>query len=325
MDGESMKILFCSDGTVQAEKAAWYGAIIAAARKAEVSILGIVKKGDDEKSLRKALKDTLDIFKEKDLGVELIIKVGKPVGEIVKHTRETTYDLMVIGALRKNPISALLDPLWRRVSALSVRAYKIIGAVELPVLMVIGNRPELQRVLMCTDGDPQLDQAVEFAGQIAKAVKAEVDLFHVMQEPPAVYAELIRIDEATERLLESKSKLGRTLRHQKDLLEKLGVFGKLRLNHGLVAPELQKELHRTQYDLLVFGSSPTAGKLSRLVLGDVTRDIVDSTELPILVMRSKRQGRLGPFFRELPGRLFRRSSKPPEAEKEEEKSSEKSR
>jgi nucleotide-binding universal stress UspA family protein len=137
-----------------------------------------------------------------------------------------------------------------------------------------------------------------------------------MQEPPAVYAELIRIDEAAERLLESTSKLGRTLRHQKDLLEKLGVFGKLRLNHGVVVAELQKELHRTQYDMLVLGSSPTAGRLRKLVLGDVTRDIIDSAALPILVMRSKRQARFGSFFRELPGRIFRRSSKPPEAEKE---------
>ncbi len=311
-----MKILFCSDGTVQAEKAAWFGAQIAAACRAEASILGIAKKTGDEPRLHKALQGTLDIFKEHHLKVELITRVGKPVGEIVKHTGETPYDLMVIGAVRKNPIGRLLDPLWQRVLALSVRAYKIIEAVELPVLMVIGHRPGLRRLLMCTNGDPELDQAVEFAGRIAQAVQAVVDLFHVMPQPPAVYAELIRLDEATERLLESKSKLGRTLRHQIDLLEGFGVFGKMRLYHGPVVPELQKELQRTEYDLLVFGSSPTAGKLSKLVMGDVTRDIVDSAALPILVMRSKRQGRLGPFFRELPGRLFRRSSKPSEAEKE---------
>jgi nucleotide-binding universal stress UspA family protein len=312
----SVKILFCSDGTVQAENAAWFGAKIAAALRAEVSILAIINKADDEKSLNKALQGTLGIFKEKDLGVELITKVGKPRREIVKHTRETNYDLMVIGAVRKNPLNALLDPLWRRVSALSVRAYKIIEAVELPVLMVIGHRPELHRFLVCTDGDPQLDQAVEFAGQIAKAVRAEVDLFHVLQELPAIYAELIRIDEATERLLDSKSKLGRTLRHQKDMLKGLGVFGKMRLYHGLVVPELQKELHRTDYDLLVLGSSPTAGRLSKLVMGDLTRNIVDSAELPILVMRSTIPKFFERYFRELPGRLFRRSAKPPEAEKE---------
>ncbi|MCL4500451.1 MAG: universal stress protein [Deltaproteobacteria bacterium] len=313
-----MKILFCSDGTVQAEKAAWYGVIIAAAYRADVSILGIVRKAGDEKNFHKDLKATLNIFKEKDLGVELITKVGKPVHEIIKHTRETHYDLMIIGAVRKNPISAFLNPLWRRVSALGVPAYKIIAAAELPVLMVIGNYPELRRFLICSAGDPNLDQAVEFAGEIAKAVKAEVDLFHVMQEPPAVYAELIRIEEAAERLLESNSKLGRTLRRQKDLLEKIGVFGKLLLTHGSVVQELQKELHQTAYDMLVLGSSSSKGRLSKLAMGDLTREIVEQSELPVLVMQSQKKSSLVSFLRELPGRL--RSLKSTEDEKEDGKS-----
>ncbi len=40
-DGAAMKMLFCSDGSNQAENAVRFGALIAAACQAETSILGI--------------------------------------------------------------------------------------------------------------------------------------------------------------------------------------------------------------------------------------------------------------------------------------------
>jgi len=44
-----------------------------------------------------------------------------------------------------------------------------------------------------------------------------------MAEPPAIYADLVRLEEDVTRLLESNSELGINLRTQKQDLEKLGV------------------------------------------------------------------------------------------------------
>ncbi len=274
---QPMKILFCSDGSGQAENAVRFGAPLAAACQAETSILGIAEKAGQEDAVVQALRRAQEALKEYHLNAELIVKAGRPVREIVKRCQETHYDLIVIGAVRKDT----RGPLW-----MSARAYKIIEAVEAPVLVVIGNRSALRRILLCTGGTPQADQAVAFAGNIARRVNATVDLFHVLAQPPAIYARLIEQQEDADRVLASDSHLGRTLRRQKKLLDDLGVPCEYRLRHGLVMPELLKELGRTEYDLVVSGSSPSRDALRQYVMGDVTREIVNRAELPVLVVRT---------------------------------------
>jgi nucleotide-binding universal stress UspA family protein len=275
-----MKILFCSDGSGQAENAVRFGALIAAACRAETSILGIVEKHGQEDALLQALRRAQDILKGFHLNAELIIRAGRPVREIVNRTRETRYDLVVIGAVR----NGARGPLW-----MSARAYKIIESVEPPVLAVIGERTRLRRILLCTGGTPQANATVQFTGDIARQVGATIRLLHVVAEPPAVYANLIKSEEDTGQLLESNSVLGRSLCHQKQLLEDMGVPGEVHVRHGLVLSELLAELRQTDYDLVVSGSSPVGGKLRAYAMGNVTREIVNRAELPVLVVRSGTQ------------------------------------
>jgi len=296
-DQTIMKILFCTDGSIQAENAVRFGAPLAAAFQAETSVLGIAEKTGQEDAVMAALRRAQDMLKEYHLNPELIAKAGRPVREIVKRSRETHYDLVVIGAVRKDT----QGPLW-----MSGRAYKIIESVASPVLVVIGNRSGLRRILLCTGGTPQANQAVLFAGTIARHVNASVTLFHVLAQPPAIYARLIEQQEDADRVLASDSKLGRTLSHQKKMLDDLGVPGEVHLRHGLVVPELLKELERTEFDLVVSGSSRSGDALRQYVMGDVTREIVNRAELPVLVVRTE-TGRTKRRLRDVVSRLIDRS------------------
>ncbi len=272
-----MKILFCSDGSSQAENAVRFGALIAAACQAETSILGIVEKAGQEDKVLQALRRAQEILKEYHLNAELITKAGRPVPEIIKRTQEGHYDLVVIGAARKGS---------RGPMCMSARAYKIIESVEPPVLVVIGERAALRRILLCTGGTEQADPTVQFAGEIARRVNASVDLLHVLAEPPAVYANMVKSEDDVSQVLQSSSKLGRSLRHQKELLEKMGVPCEVHLQHGLVLDELLEELQRTEYDLVMSGSSPAHDRLRTYIMGNITREIVNRAELPVLVVRS---------------------------------------
>ncbi len=296
-----MKILFCSDGSSQAETAVRFGAQIAAACRAEASVLGITEKAGDEDALLQALRRAQDIFKEHYLDAELITKAGRPVGEIIKRTKETHYDLVVIGAVRQQSFWNLPSLRW-----MSVQAYEIIESVEPPVLVVTGNSPKLRRILLSTDGSAYIDEALEFTGKIAHGAGAVVDLFHVLPEMPAIYTSLIEPDKDLESVLESNSKLGRTLRHQKDLLVKFGVFGEMRLRQGDVVPELLKVLHQTEYDLLVSGSAPVKENLRQYRMGDVTLEIINRAMLPVLVIRTAKR-RFPGLFKEILANLFQRS------------------
>lgn len=271
-----MKILICTDGSAQAENAVRFGGLIAWNCRAETTILGIAETSGTEDAVFESLKRAQQLLKRGDVSAELITKAGEPTEEILKRTQETTYDLVVIGAVRKGTRGPFL---------MSAKAYRIIKAVEPSVLVVIGERATLKRILICSGGEKYIDKAVEFSGGLARAMDASITLFHVMAEPPAGYAELMKMEEDVNLLLHSSSVLGRNLSREKEVLERMGISADVRLRHGLVISEIFKEIRRGDYDLVVTGSSPSGGSLRTYIMGNITREIVNRAECPVLVVR----------------------------------------
>jgi len=271
-----MKLLICTDGSTQAENAVRFGGLVAEGSQAETTLLGINEKPGEEDALFDSLRRAQQLLKERGVNAEIITKAGEPIDEIVKRTDETVYDLAVIGAVRKGTRGPFL---------MSAKAYKIIKAVAPPVLVVIGDRQKLKRILVCSGGAQYIDRAVEFSGTIAKAAGASITLFHVMAEPPAVYTDLIRMEEDVNLLLHSTSGLGQNLRRERESLQAIGVSAEVRLRHGLVISEVFKEIRRGDYDLVVTGSSPEGGNLRSYIMGNITREIVNRAECPVLVVR----------------------------------------
>jgi nucleotide-binding universal stress UspA family protein len=271
-----MKILICSDGSIQAEAAVRFGSIIAEKGSAEVTLLGITEKPSEEDTIFESLRRSQQLVKDRGVSVELTIKAGDAIDEIVKRSEEVTYDLVVIGAVRKGTRGPFL---------MSSKAYKIIKAVAPPVLVVIGERQGLNRILVCSGGEKFIDRAVAFTGKIAKHPGTVVTLFHVMNEPPPDYADLMKMEDDVNLLLHSDSALGENLRREKEELQGMGVNAEVRLRHGLVISEVFKEIRRGDYDLVVTGSSPEGGNLRRYIMGNITREIVNRAECPVLVVR----------------------------------------
>lgn len=271
-----MKILMCSDGSEQAQAALRFGGLIAATNQADVTILGITESPGHEDALFDSLRAAQQGLKANGVDAEVAIKAGNPVDEILKKTRETAFDLVVIGAVRKGMRGPFL---------MSATAYKLIKMIDPPVLVVIGNRESLGRILICSGGERYIDRAVGIAGLLAKGTGATTTLLHVMAEPPAVYADLIELEENARLLMESNSDLGRNLRREKESLESIGVKCDVRLRHGLVVEEVVKEIREGDYDLVVTGSSPTGDALRTYIMGNITREIVNVAERPVLVVR----------------------------------------
>lgn len=290
-----MKILICTDGSAQAENAVRFGGLIASSCCAETTILGITERSGTEEVVFDSLKRAQQLLKQGGVAAELITKAGEPTEEILKRTQETRYDLVVIGAVRKGTRGPFL---------MSAKAYRIIKAVEPSVLVVIGERATLRRILICSGGEKYIDKAVEFSGELARAMDASITLFHVMAQPPAGYAELMKMEEDVNLLLHSSSELGRNLSREKEVLERMGIASEVRLRHGLVISEVFKEIRRGDYDLVVTGSSPSGGSLRTYIMGNITREIVNRAECPVLVVRGGQEpaglGRsLKGFFSEL--------------------------
>jgi nucleotide-binding universal stress UspA family protein len=272
-----MKILICSDGMPASESATELGALLSDPLKAEITLLGIAEKSTDERLLREALEKQEQSLRTENARLDIIVRAGEPVRQILDQTSKTNYDLVIIGARW----TGATGHYWR-----SEKTYEVIKAIHPPVLVAIGERKYLKRFLVCTGGKEFIEQAVEFTGRIAAAVGASVTLLHVMVEPPAVYADLVLLEEDVDRLLDSKSELGTNLRRQKRELERLGVPAEVRLRHGIVIDQVFEEVRAGDYDLIVTGTSQARGLLGHYIMGDLTRSILNRANCPVLVARA---------------------------------------
>jgi nucleotide-binding universal stress UspA family protein len=272
-----MKILICSDGTSAAETAIRLGGTLAGPLKAQTTLLGIAETPRDERPLRDALDKQAQLLHGRGISPDITVQSGEPVRQILDQTSKSKYDLVVIGARWTGAVGDY----WR-----SRKTYEVIKAIQPPVLVAIGEREQLKRFLVCTGGKEFIEQAIQFAGKLAAAVNASVTLLHVMAEPPAMYADLVRLEENVDQLLESKSELGTNLRRQKRELERLGVSTAVRLRHGIVIDQVFEEAREGNYDLIVTGTSQARGLLRHYIMGDLTRSILNRARVPVLVART---------------------------------------
>ena len=272
-----MKILICSDGMPAADNATRLGALVAAPSRAQTTFLGIAEKPPDESALRRALETQAQSLREKGVVPEIVVLAGEPIRQILNQTSGTHYDLVIIGS-RRTGSSGLY---WR-----SQKTYEVIKSIAPPVLVAIGECEHLKRFLVCTGGKEFIEEGVQLTGKLAAAVGASVTLLHVMAEPPAIYVDLVRLEEDLDRLLESKSELGINLRTQKEDLEKMGVVAQVRVRHGMVVDQVFAEAREQSYDLIVTGSSPARGMLRHYIMGDLTRSILNHANCPVLVARA---------------------------------------
>ena len=290
-----MKILICSDGTVASDNAIRMAGLLAPAAGVPLTLFGIAETSDDEQPLREALAKQAIVLRGAGAGPRLIVRSGEPITQILAETAINKYDLVIIGARRKQ----MTGYFWQ-----SQRTYEIIKSIEPAVLVALGNCARLARFLVCTGGKRYIDDAVRLTGTLAAAVGAQVTLLHVMAEPPAIYADLVEMEEDVDALLASRSELGRTLQAQKQALQKLGVAANIRVRHGIVADEIFDEVASGAYDLIVSGSSRARGPLRHYIMGDITRSIVNRAECTVLVARSSRRVAAGDFWHALREKLF---------------------
>ncbi|HWN64745.1 MAG TPA: universal stress protein [Candidatus Binatus sp.] len=291
-----MKILICSDGTPPADSATRLGGLLAGASRAETTLLGITEKRANERSLRDALEAQAQSLRAHGVSPQIVIRAGEPIRQILKQTSTTTYDLVVIGSRQRGTTGRY----WR-----SRRTYEVVKSIPPPVLVAIGECTRLKKFLVCTGGKEFIEDAVQLTGRLAAAAGASVTLLHVMAEPPAIYADLVRLEEDVNQLLESNSELGINLRAQKEELERFGVPTEVHVRHGLVLYQVLAETRVGDYDLVVTGSSQARGVIRHYIMGDLTRSILNRAKCPVLVVRAGQPARTEGFWDFLK-RLFRR-------------------
>ena len=279
-----MKILMCHDGSNELDKAMRFASAIAKACDADVTLLGIVEPGSDSIAMQAHLQRARALLEDEHIRAELVSKPGPPVMEIIEHTESRNYDLVILGA----GLAGVAMP---------AKAYELAQRIEAPVLLFTGDRTNLRKMLICSGGKNYIEKAITDAGRIARCTEASATLLHVSAEPPLIYADLLSHEEDVGALLDSTSELGRNLRQQKGILEKMGITVNVRLRQGIVVGQVIAEANQGDYDLIVLGSAMARSPFYRYAVGDVTREIANRATCPVLITRERLPSKAGGFWR----------------------------
>jgi len=279
-----MQILMCTDGSARAENAVSFGAQIAQAAGAEITLLGVAASPQAEAQVRASVAQAQALFSARAAEK---IRIGQAAEEILAEADRGAYDLLVFGSRGRRGLARLL---------FGSVASRLARYARIPVLIVKGKAPAVRRVLACTSGDVRGEKPARWGGQIAHWLNAEITVLHVMSQMAlAPQAKLDELYETAEQAIAQGTREGQHLSRELELLREQAVTTTARpkLRHGLVLEEIVAEANEGDYDLIVIGAHEAPeiaagwGWLRDYLFDDVADQIISAVNRPVLVVRGK--------------------------------------
>jgi nucleotide-binding universal stress UspA family protein len=275
-----MKMLICSIGSKRQKSTLRFAAMVADALAADTTLLGVVGKKRQAKDMEQALDKAAKKLAAKDLPVQVRVEVGNAEKIVLEETEQGGYDLVAIGALggkrsRRAPLNSV--------------GMRIVEKAHSSVLVVKGERRSLSRLLICASGAEHGHMAVWAGASLACGAEAQATVLHVVGAMPTMYTGLEQMEETLAELLQSGSEMARELKWAAWVVKEECKISELKLRRGIVPDEILREGQEGDFDLIVLGSSRSANGLFRVLMGDLTREVVSRAQRPVLVVRPQGQ------------------------------------
>lgn len=274
---DDMEILLYNDDSAVGLQALELGQRIALTIASKVDILAIPRGAEDEAAVNKTIEETAQVLREAGIKVTVFQRPGIMAEQVIRRACSTPYDLVVIGSEGRQGIKRLL---------IGSRACNVVGSTVTSILVVKGRRRKvLDKILVCSAAGPTSDDTVRFAGKVARALDASVELLHVMSQVALEkHAHAPDLEAKAEELIASEAREGDHLERMLDLLREEGVEAHARVRHGPVVDEIMAEAKKGHFDILVIGAHTTPG-IRSLLVDDLSEKIMLAANRPVLVVQ----------------------------------------
>ncbi len=200
---------------------------------------------------------------------------GDPHQAIIAAAEKQQYDLVIFGRLNR-PLARLLP---------GPRSKAIAQRLQPSVLRVHGPPRPVRRILLASGGDYHTFEDVSVAARLAGPLGAEVTIVHIVSQQSLVFEGFGERQISIDEFLAGSSPEASTLRNASALLRQRGVTTRVLGRSGPVLDELLGEIRTGRYDLLVVGAHRIASPLDRILLEDITGELLDVSPLPVLVVK----------------------------------------
>ena len=259
------------------------GRELAEGLNAELTLLNVVNKGGDKQKKLEEREKLLEEAKKilGDFPAKTKTKRGKIAKKILEEVEKGRYDMVVATASR-------------------IRGYPLRFSVDkeifpsMPCCVVIANTPQekIGRILVCTGGLQVADAVVNVSAKIAGALGAEVTIMHVIANVPSMFTGLETIEETLGELLQTDTPVAKHLRNAAEVFAEHEVPSELKLRHGEAVYEIVREIDMEDYDMVVIGASGANTSLKEWFMGNITKEIIDLVNIPILVVNQTHAQRI---------------------------------
>jgi nucleotide-binding universal stress UspA family protein len=274
------EFLIVTNGSESTWPSIEYGAWAAASLGAPVILLGVAERLssapiDEKYPLEDIFARAVERFQEKGVAYSLEIQNGD-AEEILPRKAKEKDCILVVGPLGR-------PSLRRFLVGRSIR--HLMAEISTPILYVPRVCLPLQKMLVCLGGLGYEMTAEHIAIRVGVVSKAEVTLLHV--------APLVDLDYPTARaerehwqdLINTDTLPGRNLKQALETARAAGLIASVKARQGNVVEEILAEIKGGNYDLVCMGSPYSAHGLRHMYGPNVTDEVMESANCPVLTAR----------------------------------------
>ncbi|MHB8777979.1 MAG: universal stress protein [Anaerolineales bacterium] len=278
------ELLIATNGYKGTLPAIEYGAWLAATLKMRVSLLGVTEKLnpaaiDDHHPLEEVFARAVELFQQNNVEYKLEVQNGNAEDIIPRKANQGTY-ISVIGPLGRPHIRRLI-------TGRSIR--HLMEEIEQPILYVPMVKLPLKKILICIGGLGYEVTAEHIAMQMAMKTRAEITFLHIVPPIDMKYPTAKTVSEHWQTLVDTDTPVGRSLRQAMEIAKNDGLTANVKARQGHVVEEILAEVKEGSYDLLCMGSLYSSHALRQLYMPNVTAEIADNVNCPVLSARYKRE------------------------------------
>lgn len=195
---------------------------------------------------------------------------------ILTMANERAYDLVIFGRFHQ--------ALTRRLPGVHSRT--LAQRLEPSVLRVHGLTRPIRQILFASGGNHQTVGNVRLVAAVAAAMDATVTVLHVLSQQSLLFERPADPQAGVAEFLAGDMPESIILRKTAEMLQSYPVQTEMKVRSGPILNEILDEIHCGHYELLVIGAHRVASVLDRILLEDITGDLLDLCPIPVLVIKN---------------------------------------
>lgn len=276
-------VLIAVNGYKESLSVVRFGAWLAAAIEGGVTLLGITEGEnpaaiDDHHPLEDVFAESVAVFEKAGMTYQLEVQQGE-AEKIIAERLRGSESILVVGHLGRSQFRHLI-------SGHSLRG--LMESIPNPMVYVPAARMPVKKVLVCIGGLGYEMTAEHLAMRAAIKDGAEITLLHIVPPMDLDYPTARTVQENWQRLAETDTPVGRSLRASLEIAAQEGLRAVVKARQGNVVEEILNEARAGNYDLICMGSPFSANSLRQMVTPNITAEVAESVQCPVLLARFKR-------------------------------------